>query len=173
MERELRGARPRDPRRKVVSLASAVAHVRRARRQGARVVFTNGVFDLLHAGHALLLDRARRLGDLLVVGLNSDASVRRLKGPERPVVGQRDRARLLAALEAVDLVVVFGEDTPLRVIRALLPDVLVKGGDWKAGAIVGKDVVEGRGGRVVRVKVVTGLSTTALVRAIRGSPGGR
>jgi rfaE bifunctional protein nucleotidyltransferase chain/domain len=172
MGRERRDV-PRDPASKIVSLRAAAGRVAKARRGGARIVFTNGVFDLLHAGHARVLDRARRLGDFLVVGLNSDASVRRLKGPERPIVGQRDRARMLAAFEAVDLVVIFGEDTPRRVIETLLPDVLVKGGDWKAGSIVGQDVVEGRGGRVVRVKVVQGLSTTALVKAIRRSSGGR
>jgi len=165
--------RPREPRTKIVSLRAAAARVARARRGRVRIVFTNGVFDLLHAGHARVLDRARRLGDLLVVGLNSDASVRRLKGPERPIVKQRDRALMLAAFEAVDLVVIFGDDTPRRLIATLLPDVLVKGGDWKAGSIVGQDVVEGRGGRVVRVKVVAGLSTTALVKAIRRSSGGR
>jgi len=158
---------PRDPRRKMTSLRSAAAAVARARRGGARIVVTNGVFDLMHAGHAMLLDRARRLGDLLVVAVNSDASVRRLKGPGRPILGQARRARLLAALEAVDLVVIFGEDTPIRVIRALQPDVLVKGGDWKAGTIVGQDVVERRGGRVVRVPVLEGSSTTALVSRIR------
>jgi len=168
-----RWEKPREPRTKIVSLRAAAARVARARRGRARIVFTNGVFDLLHAGHARVLDRARRLGDLLVVGLNSDASVRRLKGPERPIVKQRNRALMLAAFEAVDLVVIFGDDTPRRLIATLLPDVLVKGGDWKAGSIVGQDVVEGRGGRVVRVKVVAGLSTTALVKAIRRSSGGR
>ncbi|MGH9868653.1 MAG: D-glycero-beta-D-manno-heptose 1-phosphate adenylyltransferase [Candidatus Polarisedimenticolia bacterium] len=166
-------ARPRDPRRKVVSQRAAASAVRAARRAGRRIVLTNGVFDLLHHGHVMLLHKARGLGDLLVVAVNSDASVRRLKGPQRPVVKQADRARMLAALEAVDLVVLFGEDTPLRVIRAVQPDVLVKGGDWKAGAIVGKDVVEGRGGRVVRVPVLEGVSTTAIVRRIRRPPGGR
>ncbi|HKY31535.1 MAG TPA: D-glycero-beta-D-manno-heptose 1-phosphate adenylyltransferase [Candidatus Polarisedimenticolia bacterium] len=161
---------PRDPDRKVVSLSGAAAAARAARRAGRKVVLANGVFDLLHAGHARLLAAARRLGDLLIVAVNTDASVRRLKGPGRPVVGHRDRALLLASLEAVDRVVLFGEDTPIRVIRAVLPDVLVKGADWKSGAIVGQDVVESRGGRVVRVPIVKGKSTTSIVRGILHRP---
>jgi len=156
-----------DPRRKVKALAPLLSALHRARRQGRRIVFTNGVFDLLHPGHVTLLQRARALGDLLVVGLNSDASVRRLKGPSRPFLPQRDRALMLAALEAVDYVVIFTTDTPLKLIERVAPDVLVKGGDWRAGDIVGKDVVVERGGRVVRVPVLGGFSTTKLARKIR------
>ena len=133
-----------------------------------QVVFTNGVFDLLHPGHVDLLEAARREGAALIVGLNTDASARRLaKGPGRPVVAEAARARVLAALAAVDCVVPFDEDTPLDLIRALEPDVLVKGADYARPDIVGGDFVEGRGGRVVRVPLLSGFSTTALVERLR------
>jgi len=133
-------------------------------------VFTNGVFDVLHAGHVALLEAARAAGAALVVGVNADASVRRLgKGAERPLVPEADRARVLAALACVDCVVVFAEDTPLELIRALRPDVLVKGADYARDQIVGADDVEGWGGRVVRVALVPGKSTTDLVRRLRGA----
>ena len=132
------------------------------------MVFTNGVFDLLHGGHVALLEAARAAGDALVVGVNSDASVRRLgKGPDRPLVPAGERARLLAALAAVDCVVLFEDDTPLALIERLRPDVLVKGADYAAEAIVGAAEVEGWGGRVVRVPLVEGKSTTDLVRKLR------
>jgi D-beta-D-heptose 7-phosphate kinase/D-beta-D-heptose 1-phosphate adenosyltransferase len=131
-------------------------------------VFTNGVFDLLHGGHVALLEAARAAGDALVVGVNSDVSVRRLgKGPDRPLVVEGDRARLLAALAAVDCVVLFDEETPLALIQRLHPDVLVKGADYAREAIVGAEEVEGWGGRVVRVPLVQGKSTTDLVRKLR------
>jgi rfaE bifunctional protein nucleotidyltransferase chain/domain len=150
---------------KVRLLPDAV--VWRAARTG-RVVFTNGVFDLLHPGHVALLEAARQEGDALVVGVNTDASVRRLgKGSERPLAGEAARARVLAGLEAVDCVVLFDQDTPLQLIQALAPDVLVKGADYSADRIVGADWVEARGGRVVRVPVVPGFSTTALVERLR------
>lgn len=150
---------------KVRPLAGAVAW-RRA--QAGPVVFTNGVFDLLHPGHVELLERARREGDALVVGLNTDASTRRLgKGAARPVAGEAARARVLAGLAAVDCVVLFDEDTPLALIEALAPDVLVKGTDYSRDRIVGADWVEARGGRVVRVPVVAGFSTSALVERLR------
>lgn len=134
------------------------------------VVFTNGVFDLLHPGHVELLEAARREGDSLVVGLNTDASVRRLgKGAARPVSGEQARARVLAGLAAVDCVVLFDEDTPLALMQALTPDVLVKGADYPRDRIVGADWIEARGGRVVRVPVVAGFSTTALVEQLRAS----
>ena len=133
-------------------------------------MFTNGVFDLLHAGHVALLESARAEGSVLVVGVNSDASARRLgKGDDRPVVGEQERARLLAALAAVDCVVVFGEETPLELIRRLKPDVLVKGADYAPEAIVGAADVEGWGGRVVRVPLVKDKSTTNLLRKLRGA----
>ena len=137
------------------------------RREGTRVVFTNGCFDLLHPGHLALLEGARAEGDLLVVGLNSDRSVRRIKGEGRPVVPEDERAEVLEALECVDRVVVYDEDTPAEVIGALLPDVLVKGADWALEAIVGREVVEAAGGRVVRVDLVAGRSTSALLGRIR------
>ena len=161
-----RSPRPRPPAGKILSRLQAGAAAARARRRGQRVVFTNGVFDLMHAGHLRTLWAARALGDLLVVGVNSDASVRRLKGPLRPLLPQRQRALMLAGLEAIDYVVIFTEDTPLRLIQALQPDVLVKGGDWKGTQIVGRDVVEARGGRVVRVPVARGLSTSRLAATI-------
>jgi rfaE bifunctional protein nucleotidyltransferase chain/domain len=140
----------------------------RAGQQGA-VVFTNGVFDILHRGHVELLEAARNEGSALVVGLNSDASVRRLgKGAERPIVREQDRARVLAALAAVDCVVLFQEDTPLALIEALAPDVLVKGADYARDRIVGADFVESHGGRVVRVPLVDGMSTTAILERFRG-----
>lgn len=134
---------------------------------GRAVVFTNGCFDLIHPGHVSLLERARLQGDVLVVGLNSDASVARLKGPGRPIIPAAERAEVLCALEAVSRVAVYGEDTPREIIAALLPDVLVKGADWAPDAIVGRAEVESAGGRVVLVDVVPGRSTTALVDRIR------
>lgn len=136
--------------------------------QSGPVVFTNGVFDLLHQGHVELLEAARREGAVLVVGLNSDASARRLaKGPGRPVTAEAARARVIAALAAVDCVVLFDEDTPQLLIEAVAPDVLVKGADYARDAIVGADWIESRGGRVVRVPLVPGLSTSAIVERLR------
>ncbi len=133
------------------------------------VVFTNGCFDILHRGHAEYLQRAKALGDVLVVGINSDASVRRLKGPSRPLVPQEDRAYVLASLAAVDYVSIFDEDTPLKLIQTLQPDILVKGGDYRIEDIVGRDVVENRGGRVLTIPLVPNRSTTDLVQKIRRS----
>ncbi len=146
--------------------------VRWRERQRGPVVFTNGVFDLLHVGHVALLEAARAEGDALVVGVNSDASVRRLeKGTDRPLVPEGERARLLAALASVDCVVVFDEETPLALIQRLRPDVLVKGADYARRAIVGADQVEAWGGRVVRVPLVKGASTTQLLARLRGKAG--
>ena len=153
----------------VLSLAKLQRVVRRLRRRGKRIAFTNGCFDLLHAGHLDYLEKIKSRADILVVALNSDRSVRRLKkGPGRPLVPERERARLVAALKPVDFVVLFSEPTPLKVIRALQPDVLAKGGDWKKEAIVGREVVERRGGKVIVVPYLKGHSTTGLVRRIRG-----
>jgi D-beta-D-heptose 7-phosphate kinase/D-beta-D-heptose 1-phosphate adenosyltransferase len=138
---------------------------------GQRVVFTNGVFDLLHRGHVEYLEEARALGDRLVVGVNSDASVRRLKGAERPLVPEAERVELLGALAAVDLALVFTDDTPLTLIEAVRPDVLVKGGDWAVDQIVGRAFVESYGGRVLNVPLREGLSTTALVERVRAGKG--
>jgi D-beta-D-heptose 7-phosphate kinase/D-beta-D-heptose 1-phosphate adenosyltransferase len=148
------------------ALRAALAEERRA---GRTIVFTNGCFDLLHLGHLRSLRDARNLGDRLVVGLNSDASVRRLgKGSDRPVFPEDERAEMLAALETVDYVSIFDEDTPLELIRATEPDVLAKGGDWSERTIVGSDFVRARGGRVERLPYHRGLSTTEVLRRIRG-----
>jgi len=152
---------------RVLDHAQAVRAVRAAQRRGERVVFTNGCFDVLHIGHVRSLAEARGLGDRLIVGLNGDASVRRLKGAGRPIVPARQRAEMLAALACVDWVVGFRSDTPLRLIVELRPDVLAKGGDWKLDEIVGADEVRSWGGRVVRLREVPGVRTTRLVDAIR------
>ena len=140
--------------------------VRQLKRQGRTVVFTNGCFDLLHAGHVTLLERARRLGDVLIVGINSDRSVRALKGPGRPIVAERDRALVLAALESVDYVTVFSEPTPLRLVSRLRPHILIKGADWPASQIVGREIVDRDGGRVIRIPLVKGYSTSRLIKRI-------
>ncbi|HWB17081.1 MAG TPA: D-glycero-beta-D-manno-heptose 1-phosphate adenylyltransferase [Vicinamibacterales bacterium] len=151
----------------VLSLGDAAALVDALRREGRTVVFTNGVFDLLHPGHVRYLQAARAEGDALIVGVNSDRSVRANKGPSRPITPEAERAEILAALACVDAVVIFDEETPAVIISRLQPDVLVKGADWAADAIVGRDVVEARGGRVVRVPVEAGWSTSAIVRKIQ------
>ena len=151
----------------VRSLSALVEERRGWREEGRRVVLTNGCFDLLHPGHVALLEAARAEGEVLVVALNSDPSVRRIKGEGRPLVPEAERAETLLALEAVDRVVVYDEPTPLEVVKALLPDVLVKGADWAQDAIVGREEVEAAGGKVVRVALVPGRSTTAMVDRIR------
>jgi D-beta-D-heptose 7-phosphate kinase/D-beta-D-heptose 1-phosphate adenosyltransferase len=145
------------------SLAESLAHLRR---RGRKIVFTNGCFDILHLGHVKYLSRARSLGDILVVGLNSDASVRAIKGRGRPINRQADRAMVLASMYFVDYVTIFNEPTPERLIRKLAPDILVKGADWKAKDIVGADLVRSRGGRVARIPFVKGRSTTGLIKKI-------
>lgn len=145
----------------------AVAFVRQARTEGRSIAFTNGVFDLLHPGHVQYLAEARGLADALIVGVNSDRSVRAIKGPTRPVNPERERAEVLLALASVDAVVIFDDETPHQLISRLEPDVLVKGADWGADAIVGREVVERRGGRVVRIAMVDGLSSTALITRAR------
>ena len=152
---------------RVLSRDAAVRLVQDLRAAGRTIVFTNGVFDLLHPGHLRYLQSARALGDALIVGLNGDASVRRNKGEGRPIIPEMERAELLTALTAVDAVTFFDEDTPAEIIKRLQPDVLVKGADWAADAIVGRDTVEARGGRVVRVTVEQGYSTTGLVQKVR------
>lgn len=134
---------------------------------GGLLVFTNGVFDLLHPGHVRYLEAARRLGDALIVGINSDRSVRAIKGPTRPLNPEHERAEVLLSLSSVDAVVVFDEDTPHSLITTIQPDILVKGSDWGANDIVGRDVVEARGGRVVRIDLAEGYSTTELIRRVR------
>jgi rfaE bifunctional protein nucleotidyltransferase chain/domain len=151
----------------ILTIEEAILRFGREKRNGRRLVFTNGCFDLLHPGHIGSLQQARGLGDALMVGLNSDASVRKLKGAGRPVLPERERAEILAALECVDAVVIFDEPTPREVIARLLPDVLVKGGDWPGDQIVGREEVEAAGGRVVSIPVVPGYSTTDILRRIR------
>jgi len=160
-------SRPKLAHKKVLPLATAQRALRRAQRAGEQVVFTNGCFDWLHVGHVRSLEQARGLGDRLVVALNSDASVRRLKGPTRPLVPARQRAEVLAALACVDWVVTFRADTPLRTIEALRPDILAKGGDWSLDEIVGRREVESWGGRVVRLREIPGVRTTSLVESSR------
>jgi rfaE bifunctional protein nucleotidyltransferase chain/domain len=154
---------------RVLDAAGLEAFVRAARAANKRIVFTNGVFDILHPGHLRYLQAARGHGDLLIVGLNSDASVRRNKGPARPVNPQHERAEVLAALECVDAVSVFDDETPADIIRRVQPDVLVKGADWPADQIVGRDTVEARGGRVILEKVEAGYSTTRLIQKARSA----
>jgi rfaE bifunctional protein nucleotidyltransferase chain/domain len=153
--------RRRLPRQEAAPFAEAL------RAAGKTVVFTNGVFDLLHPGHVRYLQQARALGDALIVGLNADSSVRRNKGSNRPINPEQERAEVLAGLECVDAVVIFDEETPAEIIRAVQPDVLVKGSDWAADQIVGRDTVEALGGRVVRMELEQGHSTTAIVEKIR------
>jgi rfaE bifunctional protein nucleotidyltransferase chain/domain len=158
----------------ILTLEEAILRFGRQKRNGRRIVFTNGCFDLLHPGNIGSLEQARALGDALVVGVNSDASVRKLKGAGRPVLRERERAEILAALECVDAVVIFDEPTPREVIAGLLPDVLVKGGDWPGDQIVGREEVEAAGGRVVSIPIVRGYSTTEILRKIReGAPTSR
>ena len=155
---------------KMLTAEKAVAWVAHLREAGRTVVFTNGVFDILHIGHLRYLQHARSLGGALVVGLNSDRSVAANKGPDRPITPQAERAEILEALVFVDGVVIFDEETPHALIAALQPDILVKGADWAEDAIVGRDIVEGRGGRVVRVPIEPGHSTSAIVDKIRRLP---
>jgi len=152
---------------KILSRSALTNQLRKARESGSRIVFTNGCFDVLHTGHLHLLQRARALGDLLIVGINSDRSVKRLKGHGRPLIGEDERAELLAALSCVDYVTVFPERTPLRVITAVKPDILVKGADYSISDVVGRNVVERRGGRVELIPLLPGFSTTGLVESIQ------
>ena len=150
---------------------TAIAHAADLRRRGMRIVFTNGVFDLLHPGHVRYLQAARALGDALIVGINSDRSARALaKGDDRPINHDVEREEIVAALACVDATVIFDEDTPHDIVAALQPDVLVKGADWAEGAIVGADIVEARGGQVVRIELAEGYSTTKLIEKIRRNP---
>ena len=151
----------------VLAAAGLERFVHDARAAGRRIAFTNGVFDILHPGHLRYLQAARSHGDLLIVGLNSDASVRRNKGPSQPINPQDERAEVLAALACVDAVSIFDQDTPTDIIRRVQPDVLVKGADWPADQIVGRDTVEARGGRVILEPVEPGYATTAIIEKIR------
>jgi rfaE bifunctional protein nucleotidyltransferase chain/domain len=151
---------------KLFPAAALAKRLESLRREGKRIVFTNGCFDLLHPGHIHTLTQAKARGDVLVVAINSDASVKRLKGEQRPILNQEERAVTLSALSVIDYVTIFAEDTPLEVIRLLLPDVLVKGSDWGADAVVGREVVEANGGEVVLIPYQTGFSTTDIIERI-------
>lgn len=153
--------------KKVVVFSRLKALASSLRAKGKRIVFTNGCFDILHAGHVKYLEKAKSLGDVLILGLNSDCSVKKIKGPSRPIVSQKDRAVVIASLGFVDYVAIFGDATPLRLIKAVRPHVLVKGADWKIGKIVGADFVKSYGGRVVAIPLVKGRSTTGLIRRIQ------
>jgi D-glycero-beta-D-manno-heptose 1-phosphate adenylyltransferase len=156
---------------KALTLEEAILRFGPEKRNGRKIVFTNGCFDLLHPGHIRGFEMARQMGDVLIVGLNSDSSVRQLKGPTRPVIPEQERAEILSALEAVDAVIIFDELTPREVISRLLPDVLVKGGDWPGNQIVGREEVEAAGGRVVSIPFLPGYSTTAILQKIREGSG--
>jgi len=151
---------------KVRPLSQLIRVIPSLKKQGKKIVFTNGCFDLLHYGHAKYLEEAKNKGDILIVGVNSDASIRRIKGKKRPIVGEKCRLHLIAALESVDFAVLFKEDTPLNTIKKIRPDILIKGADWMKKEIVGADVIKGYGGKVSTIKLVKGLSTTNLIKII-------
>ena len=155
-------------RQKMLSLSEAIEWVEHQRHDGLKIVFTNGVFDILHPGHVRYLQDARREGDALVVGVNSDRSVRAIKGPGRPINPENERAELVAALSSVNAVVIFDEVDPQQIISRLQPDVLAKGADWAADRIIGRDIVEARGGRLVRIPLANGYSTSDIIKKIRG-----
>ena len=154
---------------RVLSLNRLAAVVRRLRRQGKTIAFTNGCFDLLHAGHLDYLERIKSKADCLIVAVNSDSSVKRIKGPGRPILPAKERAALVAALKPVDYVTIFPESTPLKTIRLLKPDLLAKGGDWRPDQIVGREVVESSGGRVLVIPTLKGHSTSGLIRKVKGT----
>jgi rfaE bifunctional protein nucleotidyltransferase chain/domain len=156
-------------KKKTIALNKIISIRVRMRRNKKKVVFTNGCFDILHSGHVRYLQKAKSFGDILIVGLNSDASIRRIKGPSRPINSQKDRATVLCALACVDYVVIFSAKTPQRLIEAIKPDVLVKGGDWALNDIVGKDILDEYGGAVRRVRLVKGRSTTNVIDKIRNA----
>ena len=151
---------------KVKTLSELKKISEKLRKNAKKIVFTNGCFDLLHLGHICYLEKAKKKGDILIVALNSDSSVRRIKGSKRPILPETDRARIIAALESVDYVVVFNEITPLKVIKALKPNVLIKGRDWKVDDIVGKDVVRSTGGRVATIPLLKGRSTKLIIKKV-------
>jgi D-beta-D-heptose 7-phosphate kinase/D-beta-D-heptose 1-phosphate adenosyltransferase len=151
---------------KIVKLEELIQIRKKAKKENKKVVFTNGCFDLLHRGHIEYLKKAKKLGDILIVGLNSDSSVKKIKGEGRPIQGQADRAVILTSLYFVDYVCIFNELTPLNLISKLIPDILAKGGDWKVKDIVGKDIVESHGGKVLSIKMVKGKSTRNIIQTI-------
>lgn len=154
------------PGTKITSLSGLKSKVKALKQKGKRIVFTNGCFDLLHFGHVKYLQDAKNKGDYLIVAVNSDASVKKIKAKNRPVIGQADRIKTIAALSSVDFVLLFNEDTPLKLIKALKPDILIKGADWSKEKIVGADFVQSYGGKVETVKLVKNRSTSALIKKI-------
>ncbi|HXV28163.1 MAG TPA: D-glycero-beta-D-manno-heptose 1-phosphate adenylyltransferase [bacterium] len=152
---------------KIISLKRLIRIARELKRQKKVIVFTNGTFDLLHAGHVMYLEKARKLGDVLIIGVNTDRSVKKYKSPHRPVVGQKDRIRVLTALSCVDFALFFDAPTPARLIASLKPDILVKGADWKKSQIAGAKQVESWGGKLVRMRLLPGRSTTSLIKKIK------
>ncbi len=160
------GRRSLNSLNKVKPLSQLIKIISRLKKEGQKIVFTNGCFDLLHYGHAKYLEAAKSKGDILVVGVNSDASIKRIKGKDRPIVEENNRLHLIAALESVDFAVLFQEDTPLELIKKIRPDILIKGADWKHKGIVGADFIKSYGGRVSTVELVKGLSTTNLIKII-------
>ncbi len=153
---------------RVVELSELKREISKIRKEKKKIVFTNGCFDILHLGHIHLLKKAKKLGDVLIIGLNSDSSVKKIKGEKRPIKDENTRAQILASLEMVDFVVIFKEKTPLRLIKSIRPDVLVKGGDWKESEIVGADFVKSYKGKVKRIKYLKGHSTTQIIKRIKG-----
>lgn len=151
---------------KIKGLEEAKKIVSELRSKGKRIVFTNGCFDIIHLGHIRYLNEAKRLGDFLIVAINSDSSVKKIKGEKRPIIDERARAEIISALEFVDMVIIFSEETPYRLIKEIQPDILVKGGDWKEEEIVGADIVKERGGRVLTIPYVSGYSTTSIIEKI-------
>ncbi len=151
---------------KILNRSDLSIVINNLKKQGKKIVFTNGCFDILHPGHVTYLDKAKKLGDVLVLGLNSDASVKRLKGKNRPVLNQEERATIISHLEMVDFICIFDEDTPYELISLVKPDVLVKGGDWSVENIVGKDIVESYGGLVINIPYIEGKSTTGIIERI-------
>jgi rfaE bifunctional protein nucleotidyltransferase chain/domain len=153
-------------RLKIRELPDAKKKVERLRSKNKKIVFTNGCFDILHIGHARYLYAAREMGDFLIVAMNSDRSVKAMKGPDRPIMNQSERSEMLASLECVDMVVIFDEDNPMEVIRYLMPDILVKGGDWKEEDIIGADVVRAAGGQIRSIPYINGYSTSGIIKRI-------
>lgn len=153
--------------KKILSLKNVTEISKSLKKKQKKIVFTNGCFDILHVGHVKYLRKARECGDVLVLGINKDSSIKRLKGDDRPIVNEKDRAEVISELECVDYVVMFSEDTPYRLIRAIKPDVLVKGGDWAIEEIVGKDILDSYGGEVKRITLVKGRSTSNIIEKIK------
>ena len=151
---------------KLISIDKLVEIREKLKKEGKKVVFTNGCFDILHRGHVEYLSKAKQLGDVLIVGVNSDSSVKRIKGNKRPIIPQDDRIAVLSAIEFIDYIVVFEDDTPYELIKKLVPDVLVKGSDWSIDEVVGRDVVESEGGKVILVELTPGRSTTNIIQTI-------